>query len=797
MKWIFTVFLSFGFWFLVSGQDIVVSGFITDKKSGQKLQQANIFDIQSGRGTASDNTGNFNIPLQLGEHSLTISYVGYQSMQIKLNLVADTTLTVELEANNELNEIEVSANTINSEFDNAQMSAFTMPVKKVYLLPSFFGESDIVKSFQLTPGVQSGNDGSQGLYVRGGGPDQNLVLLDGVPLYNINHMFGLYSVFNTDAVGSARLYKGGFPARYGGRLSSVLDIRLKDPDLYEYHGNISAGLIFSKFQLEGPIKKGKIGFNISARRTYADLIYKAAQKLDKSLKNNGMAYFYDVNAKITFKFSNKNQLNISSFLAVDDASATITNNFSLNNKQWEEYNKILMQWGNFVSSINWKHSFSEKWAMNTLLSYSNYNFDISHNYYLEDAGLHQANKFHFDYNSGIQEFIFSNNFNYHPSNVHFIKFGFNVTKQINSPGIKAVETQEGELVDDYEVIEEKIKPYKGYFYFEDDWTLSEKLRANIGFHISGYTTGQTNYSSFEPRISLKYMANDRLSLKASWVKMNQYIHLLSTATVRSPIDLWVPSTKRVKPEKSTQLALGTVYILPSSSELSLEGFYKKMDGVLEYKDGATFLGSAQGWEDKIEVGEGWSYGAELLYRKKVGKTTGWIGYTLSWSDRQYQHVNFGKRFPYRYDRRHDLNLVVMHKLSGNIDFGLTWIYGTGNAVTLPTQTYLAQNVPHSTDENLEVSYFKSRNNYRMPAYHRMDVSFNFHKEKKHGVRTWKIGLYNTYNNHNPFFLFFGYDDSNKVQVTGKNGEVYYNDKKVLKQFSLLPILPSISYSYKF
>ena len=795
----------------VAGQRHMFHGYIMDDITGEKLVNAHIFEKATGKGSVSDINGYFTLPVSSGDHTFNISYIGYQPLKLKLDVSSDTTIQVKLIKNSNLDEVNVYANEFSSELAKTQMSSFQVPIKEVGLLPSVLGETDIIKTIQFSPGVKSGSEGSLGYYVRGGGPDQNLVILDGVPLYNISHLFGLYSIFNTDMVNSVTLYKGGFPARYGGRLSSVLNIGIKEAGLYEYHGNVSTGLIFSKFNLEGPVKKGKIGFNISARRTYADLIYGLVKNKENPPQNTGSVFFSDFDAKINFRFSEKSTVYLNVFRAVDDALVKLTDSYQIDDKPWEDFTDISVNWDNFAAYLKWGHYFTPDFSMNAMTSFSKYSYNISHDYYAENQNKSRLNSISFNYMSDISDLLLSLDFNLKTHSNHLFRFGTNITGQENNPGIKAVENDIVDNQSNYSVTENMAKPVQGYVFFEDDWEISEKFKTNYGLHLSVYNVNRTWYSSLEPRVSVNFRASDKLSVKSSFAKMNQYIHLLTTTTIRSPIDLWVPSTEKVKPEKSLQTALGIFYDAKGIGEISVEGFYKKMHGVIEYKEGATFLGSTQDWEDKTEAGNGWSYGAEFLFKKTKGKTSGWLGYTLSWSERKFENINNGVSFPFRYDNRHDLSFVATHRLNNRTDVGITWVYSSGNAVTLPTGKFLASGNPYAETDLADpvyfntrnsyrlgvVNYYESRNNYRMPAYHRLDFSVNFHKQKKYGLRTWKVGLYNAYNNKNPYFLYLGYDKSQTETVTAPDGSQAHNSRKVLKQFSLLPVLPAISYNFKF
>lgn len=771
-----------------------ISGYISDNSSGERLINASVYIPQLEKGAVSNNFGFYSLSVPLGVYTVICSFVGYTPSKIKIDLAHDTIINIKLETNTQLDEITVTGQKANPKVQSTQLSHSDISMEKVKSLPAFMGEADIIKTIQLLPGVQAGTEGSSGLYVRGGGPDQNLILLDDVPVYNADHLLGFFSVFNSDAIKSISFYKGDFPARFGGRLSSVLDIRTKDGNEQELHGNFSIGLISSKLNLEGPIVKGKTTFNFSARRTYLDLVARPLIKSATNNETNAGYFFHDLNMKISHKFSDKSRLYLSCYNGLDKAYARYKSDYSEdNNTLFRDKDNASLKWGNLTTALKWNYIFSNKLFMNTTLIFSNYKFDVSNdsetrnlnnNTTITSSGL--------NYISGIRDLGLKADFDYFPLTGHRIKFGLQATNHYFRPGIFAysdkVAEQEGNNIDKtYK--DRNINTQELAIFAEDNFDLTSKLSVNAGIHSSAFLVDGKLYPSLQPRLSARYLVTDRFSLKAAYAKMSQNIHLLSSSTINLPTDLWLPTTKRVKPQNAHQFTVGGVYQLKSGLDFSVEGFYKKMTNLLEYKEGASFAGVSTGWEDKVEMGKGWSYGTEFLLEKTMGKTTGWIGYTLSWAQRQFENLNFGEKYFARYDRRHDVSFVLTHKFSNRFDVGLTWVYATGNAVTLPTQVVDGLDIGNG---NIQYEYFGNRNNYRMPAYNRMDVGFNFHKQKKHGVRTWNISFYNAYSRKNPFFMFFQNTNQSldpKDQASG--------NYRVLKQVSLFPIIPSFSYSYKF
>ncbi|MEK6482067.1 TonB-dependent receptor [Catalinimonas sp. 4WD22] len=772
-----------------NAQNYTISGYIKDNANGESLIGANVIEQNSLDGSSSNTYGFYSLTLPATDSiSLLYSYVGYQPQIIRLSLKKDTTLHVELTESAMLDEVVISAADAEKIQEVTQMSTVSVPIEQIKALPALLGEVDVLKTLQLLPGVQSGNEGTSGLYVRGGGPDQNLILLDGVPVYNASHLFGFFSVFNADAINNVQLIRGGFPARYGGRLSSVIDISMKEGNMKEFHGEGSIGLIASKLTLEGPIVKDKTSFIISGRRTYIDLLARPLIKAQTGGDEVVGYYFYDVNAKINHRFSDKDRLFLSTYLGDDRFYARYYDEDIQNGVTLEDEDEAGLRWGNITSALRWNHIFTPKLFSNTTLTYSRYRFDISEEYRYEylsdtsdqvlvDQGLAK-------YLSGIKDFAAKIDFDYLPSPQHGIRFGVNAIHHTFRPGALNYQYDDesyGESLDTLLGAQE-TRAIEFAAYVEDDIEISRRLKVNAGVHFSGFSVNNELYTSVQPRIAGRYLLNNQTSLKASYVQMAQFIHLLTNSGIGLPTDLWVPATERVKPQTAQQIALGGAYNWNNSYEISLEGYYKTMDNLISYEEGASFIDVNEDWQDKVTVGEGRSYGAELLVQKKQGRTTGWLGYTLSWTDRQFPELNFGKRFPYKYDRRHDLGLAVVHKWKERIDLSFTWVFGTGNAISLPTAKY--SGMPRDNYYMNNIYYYGERNSYRMSAYHRLDASITFHKKTRWGERSWVFGVYNAYNRRNPFYLYI--DESGEY---GQEGQ--------FKQVSLFPVIPSFSYRFNF
>ena len=750
-----------------------ISGYVSDSSSGEKLINANIYDPQSLVGTVSNTYGFYSLTLPKGKYKIAISFVGFTTQIVDVDLQGgDKEVNIDLENVNDIEEVVVMGKASQNKLQESQMSKEVLSMETVKNLPSFMGEVDIIKTLQLLPGVQSGSESSTGLYVRGGGPDQNLILLDGVPVYNANHLFGFFSVFNPDAVKNVTLYKGGFPARFGGRLSSVVDIRMKEGNEKELSGGFQVGLISSKVHLEGPLKKDKTSFHISGRRTYVDLLAKPFMSRD----NKGGYFFYDFNAKVNHKFSDKDRLYLSAYTGKDKAYMKYDSNNSYysdhGSSNFEEAN---MYWGNVTTALRWNHIFNNKLFSNTTLTYSKYNFNIDSEYKFKSDNQNESSLY--KYQSGIDDLSAKIEFDWYPNTTNSIKFGVGYINHSFKPGVEVLESGNNNQNTKSTFGDESTIGHEFSAFVEDDINITSRLKANIGVHLSGFSVENTFYSSIEPRLSTRYLASDKLTFKLAYSKMQQYMHLLSNSTVGLPTDLWLPVTKKIEPQISNQYALGAVFNPLKGYTFSVETFYKDMENMIAYKEGATFNGVGVDWQEKVETGIGKSYGIELLLKKEKGKSTGWLGYTWSKSQRKFDNLNYGRWFNAKYDRTHDVSAVYSLKVSDRFDFGATWVFGTGNAITLPTNNIEIIETDWYYFDEESVSYFNERNDYRMPSYHRLDVGFNFHKKKKRGTRTWSLSVYNVYNRKNAFFL-------------------YPTDQK-LKKVSLFPILPSITYSYKF
>ncbi len=689
----------------------------------------------------------------------------------------------------ELKEVVVSAEKVNRIEESTQMSTISVPIEQIRRLPAALGEVDVLRTLQLLPGVQKRNEGSTGLYVRGGSPDQNLMLLDGVPLYNVSHLGGMFSVFNSDAISQVSLIKGGYPARYGGRLSSVLDVRMRDGNLKEWHGQASIGLVSTRLALEGPIRKDRTSFMVSGRRTYLDLFSRPISKM----ATNGVAsvgyHFYDLNAKVNHILSNRSRLYLSFYGGDDKFIARTKDTFGDAQTQYTSKGKSRLLWGNLLTSLRWNHILNEKLFFNSTLHYSRYR-------YLVDMAFEQSGtdgsgeKAYFGYFSGIEDWSGKWEAEYYPLPRHSVRFGAQGIYHTFRPGVSAFRANDQTERTDTSFGSSNVRAWETAVYAEDDWEITSRLKANAGLHFSTFLLPGQTYNSLQPRLALRYLLPGQIALKASYATMQQYLHLLTNSDTDLPTDLWVPATERVKPQWSEQTAVGVAKSLRDNTyEVSLEGYYRGMKNLIDYQEGATFPGSTTDWQENVTTGgKGESYGAEVLLQKKQGKLGGWVGYTLSWTNRQFADLNNGRPYPFRYDRRHDVGVALTYQRNAKVSFSASWMYGTGNAITLGVARYPAysENRRRSFYWQNDIEVYEGRNGYRMRSYHKLDFGVSFHKKKKRTERDWNISVYNAYNRQNPFYYFVDYDYG---RGTG--------DQRVLKQMSLFPLIPAASYTVKF
>ncbi|MBD2715857.1 TonB-dependent receptor [Microvirga sp. STR05] len=772
---------------------ITISGYVRDGATGENLIGVAVVNPATGQGTATNTYGFYSLTLPeapADSVQLLVSYLGYERSRWATPATRSATHDFRLRAvSNALGEVQViGSQAIEERIERTtRMGTINVPIAQIKSLPKLFGETDVLKVLQLLPGVQSGGEGQTGLYVRGGSPDQNLILLDGTPVYNASHLFGFFSVFNADALNNVELIKGGFPARYGGRLSSVLDISMKEGNMQEFHGEGAIGIVASKITLEGPIKKDTASFIVSARRTYLDILaqpfIKAQLAADGTQGSIGY-FFHDLNAKLNWKVSSRDRLYLSAYTGYDKFYARLRDDDS----RGRDYSRseANLGWGNLTSALRWNRVVNNQLFMNTHFTYSKYQFNIGQ----EDEqrytnnGQDRTDKYSLRYFSNIRDFSLKTDFDYVPSPDHYIRFGGQYTLHSFRPG--ALQQKDNFTNEENQInLGTRTMASEASLYAEDDYRLTDRLKVNGGLRLNAFLVRGTLYPSVEPRVAARFLLTEDWALKAAYARTTQYIHLLTNSGIGLPTDLWVPATPTIKPQRAQQLSLGaarTVRFKDEDYELSFESYYKPMQNLIEYREGASFLGTVDSdWENKVTSGKGWAYGGEFFLQKKTGRTTGWIGYTLAWSKRRFPDLNQGRIYPYKYDRRHDISVVAIHKFSPTLTLSGTWVYGTGNATTLSQGRFLLG--PYQEFED-----YGERNSYRMRAYHRFDLDLSKTKKKKWGEVVNSFSIYNVYSRRNPYYLYFqrGYS-YNGVE----------EEKPSYKQISLFPIIPSFSKAFKF
>lgn len=752
-----------------------ISGFVHDSESGEALIGASVGLPNSHVGTITNRYGFYSLTLPADSISLIVSFIGYRTQFFRFDLTADTTLHMHLRpATVGMDEVVVEAERNVRIEETTRMSTIGVPIAQIQEMPALLGETDVLKALQLLPGIQSGAEGTSGLYVRGGGPDQNLILLDGVPVYNASHLFGFFSVFNADAIQRVEVVKGGFPARYGGRLSSVIEIDMKEGNMNRYAAQGGIGLVASRLTVEGPTLPQRGSFVLSGRRTYIDVLARPFMPED----DQAGYYFYDFNAKVNHIVSDRDRLYLSMYTGDD--------RFSHDWRYGGGHSQNRMGWGNTTLAIRWNRVFSNKLFSNVTITSSDYEFSVA-----LDERRNYGDDFAMRYTSGIRDHGARIDVEYLPSPAHSIRAGLGTTLQDFRPGAAHFRITGTEPIDLDLAPVRSIKAVSLAGYVEDDVRFSRRLAANVGIHASMFSVRGEQYMSLQPRMALRYVVAPNWSVKASYAEMEQYLHLLANSGIGLPTDLWVPATDRVRPQFSRQVASGIGgSLFDGAVEVSLEGYYKTMSNLIEYTQGAHFLNLDRDWQDLVTAGSGRSYGAEFLVQRRAGRLAGWIGYTLSWTDRQFDELNNGLRFPFKYDRRHDLATTLSYRLTRRLDLAGTWVYGTGNALTLPVgrvATEYSSGEFHFMPWLANDYLYGDRNAHRMRSYHRLDLALNWRFRMRRGEHVLNVGVFNAYNRKNPFFIYF---DNHGYHPHGEAGTV-------AKQVSLFPVIPSLSYNFKF
>ena len=791
--------------FPVLAQRATVSGYITDAQTGETLIGAGV--IETGKGAVTNSYGFYTLTLGKGHHSLVFSYVGYAEQTVEMNLQRDTTVNIALKPSITLKEATVVASK-DAGIASTKMSAIELPMQLIQHTPVLFGEHDVLKTVQLMPGVQSGAEGFSGIYVRGGGPEENLLLLDGIPLYNVEHLMGILSVFQPEAVKKVTLYKGSFPARYGGRISSIIDVRTNDGNLKEFHGSVGISALTDKVHLEGPIIKDKLAFSLSGRALHSFLYTPLIHKMAGTPVNY---YFYDLNGKLAWRISDRDRLYANIYNGRDLFYYKDRENERYNDEdgyriETQAANRIDINWGNTLGGLRWNHVFSNKLFSNTTLAWTRYRMhvglDISQRQKETDrstgASVIQKSVFSFGYESGMRDLTAKIDFDYTPTPEHLVKFGAEYVNHTFIPetvGGYMMEYDSGDISASLDTtfnasVNAVLRGHEVSVYAEDDFTLWERLTLNPGLHFAFFHTQGTPYWSLEPRMSAKYDFGAGVSAKAAYCRMAQYVHLLSPSSITLPTDLWVPITDKIKPVTSDQASLGLYYAGLKGWEFSLEGYLKWMHNILEYRDGTSFFGNSANWQNNVEMGEGFACGVELFVEKKTGPATGWLGYTLAWSDRRFPNgsINGGEWFPYRYDRRHNISLVLNYDFGHGLNASGTWTFASGNTMTLPER----QTVVLTPDGRIQQrSFVSGRNNYRLPPSHRLNLGLSWTRFKRRGKAVWDLSVYNVYNSMNPNFVFSDtyvrYNSEGRIVDSGIT----------LQKLTILPFIPSIGWTRSF
>ena len=743
----------------------ILSGSIKDKQTGESLIKA-VVRIQElpNAGIISNEYGFYSLTLPSGNYSVVISQVGYETLVQKIKLDSSQSINFYLQTKNVLKEVVVESSRKNDNLTKAQMGTETINMSSISKVPVIFGEKDLLKTIQLLPGVKSAGEGNSGFFVRGGGADQNLILLDEAPVYNATHLLGFFSTFNSDAIKDATIIKGNSPSQYGGRLSSVLDVKMKEGNNQDYTVNGGIGLISSKVSVEGPLQKNKSSFILSGRRTYADVFLKATEKF----KDN-ILYFYDLNAKANYQINAKNKVYISGYFGRDELG--LGQDFGID-------------WGNKTGTIRWNKIISNKLFLNTSFIYSDYNYNVK----LKNGETN------FNINSEIKDVNLKQDYTFYANNQNTLRFGFNTILHNIKPS-----TFSGTVINS--VAKTGRNGLENAVYLTNNYRTTSQLTIDYGLRLSMYTlmggdvyniyqngvvssSIKLNPSSFgktyinpEPRITTNYRINDETSIKAGYARNVQHLHLLSNSVASSPSDQWIGNSYNIKPEIADQLSVGYVTkLFKNNFELTAEAYYKHLQNQIDYKDGAE-INTVSDVESVLLYGIGRAYGLELLLKKKEGRLTGWIGYTLSKTERRIDGINEGKWYNARQDRTHDISVVGIYDLNDRWSISGVFVYNTGDAVTYPTGKY---NVQGQT-----LYQYAARNENRMPAYHRLDFSATYEKNKtkrRHG--SWNFSLYNVYGRENAYRISFK-DDPNDPTRT-----------QIIRT-ALFKWVPSVTYQFKF
>ncbi len=770
---------------------ITISGFIRDSVSEENLYHATVYDQNNKQGTISNAYGFYSINVPENNVKLRVSFVGYKEEIRSFNAQNDTTVNIYLSTKNDLEEVIIKAKELTRESKFVGYEQIDMQM--VNALPAFAGEQDVIKSLTVLPGVQQGFEGSAGVFVRGGSPDQNLILLDGVPVYNATHLFGFVSVFTPEALQSVNFYKGGFPSRYGGRLSSVIDVRMKEGNKNQSETDIAIGPITSKFTHQGPIRKGKSSYLISARRTLLDLFVTGIAKISQASNNEVVIpglNLYDLNAKFNFELNPKNRLYVSFYGGGDRLSSFFKDLYTYEEGETTQSTKVKLKWGNRTGALRWTCQCGERLYLNATLSSGSFRYNIHNKFSQTVKNGYGEEKIWSDVvyktrvNNSKLQFLFDW---YLPNN----QMQFGTCGELNRflPGEQEIEQRNGENIHRGNG---KVNNKALAFFVDDQFNIGSKFTLMGGLRFDQYKLGGQNRSYLTPRANANLVLGHKLSLFLSYDKMIQPLHLLTNSSVGLPSDIWVPATKKVKPENSQQITMGFYLNVNDKFSYTFDSYHKTMVGVINFKAGNSFMDIYDNWEDLVETGVGEAWGVENSWNYKTLRLTAWFNYTLAWNNRKFESINSGNAFPFKFDRRHDINLGCVYDLTDNIECSALWTYQTGMAATIPVQDYQAAGpidywitdfiTGIDIEDTHRIQYFVKYNDYRLPAFHHLDLGITFKKRKGNLYREWKLGVYNAYARQNAYMYY---------PQTSVTGETKY------KQVCIFPIIPSVSCHIKF
>ena len=778
---------------VVLAQKVVLSGVVTDANSGEQITGAYIIltdtvNPSNPQGCVSNKAGFYSVSVYPGHYRLSVSFMGYTEVSEDVVLTKNITRNYALEpAAIMTDEVVVTGQKEDHNVSSVDVGKMDIKVQTIKKMPAFLGEADVIKTVQLMPGFSSGGEGNSGLYVRGGAADQNLVLLDEATIYNASHLFGFFSVFNTDAVRNVEVYKSGMPAYYGGRLSSIIDVTQKEGNMKKFEFDGSVGLLFSKFTLQGPIKKDTCSFIISGRRTYVDLLIQPF--IPKGHQMKGVKfYFYDLNAKFNVVINDKHRLYFGAYYGRD--------RYGYKSKSGST--QINFIWANAMASARWNYIISPRLFLNTIFTFSHYDFST----------LMSMDVYKFELMSGLEEYTMKSELTYLPSPSHNLRFGVHYLFHVMRPNEYDVDA--GEQANLSLPTTAPLYAHELGIYASDEWDIAKWLKVNVGLRYSHfehvgpftryiiderdmitdsivYRPGQRikQYNRVEPRLNMRFQVAKYTSIKASATLNYQYLHQIPMSTISLPVDVWMPSTELLKPQTCVQVSLGVYQnFYKNMFEAYVDGYYKKMYNLAEYRDGLAFSSLMINPDQMYTFGEGYSTGVEFFFRKSKGRFTGFVGYTLSYTIRNFEELNNGEPFYAKYDRRHDVSINLSYEILRNkLTASVVWVYATGNAMTVPLGFYLFN--------GSMVQEYSRRNEYRMAPYHRLDISVDwFIAKRKHFETSLNFSIYNVYNRKNPFFIF--YETETNVDVSQGTFEL----ETKAYQMSLVPIMPSITWNFK-